>query len=77
MLLALTGSGLARDEAYRIVQGHALTAADGGRPFREALTADAAVRARLSESELAACFDASHHLRSVDAIFARAEEPRS
>ncbi len=77
VLLALTGAGLSRDEAYRIVQGHALAAADGGVAFREALAADPAVRARLSPEQLAQCFDPSHHLRSVDAIFARAEEPRS
>ncbi|MEQ1834398.1 MAG: adenylosuccinate lyase [Candidatus Eisenbacteria bacterium] len=77
VLLALTGAGLARDEAYRIVQRHALAASDGGTPFRAALAADPDVRARLSAAALEACFDPSHHLRSVDAIFARAEEPRT
>jgi adenylosuccinate lyase len=75
VLLALVDAGLARDEAYAIVQRHALAAADGGTPFRDALAADPAVRERLSPERLAACFDLQHHLRSVDAIFARAEEP--
>ena len=75
VLLALTEAGLARDEAYRIVQQHALVAADGGAPFRAALAADPSVRARLAPEQLAACFDLAHHLRSVDALFARAEEP--
>ncbi|MBK7368447.1 MAG: adenylosuccinate lyase [Candidatus Eisenbacteria bacterium] len=75
VLLALTGSGLARDEAYRIVQRHALAASDGGTPFRDALAADPEVSARLDAAKLAECFDLSYYLRSVDAIFARAEEP--
>ena len=75
VLLALTDAGLARDEAYRVVQRHALAAADGGLPFRDALIADAAVRVRLTPERLAACFELSHHFRNVDAIYARAEEP--
>jgi adenylosuccinate lyase len=77
VLLALTGAGMSRDEAYRIVQGHALAAADGGVPFRDALAADPAVASRLDGAALAACFELDHFLRNVDAIFARAEEPRS
>lgn len=75
VLLALTGAGLARDDAYRIVQRHALAAADGGPPFREALAGDPEVAAALAPEALAACFALDHYLRSVDAIFARAEEP--
>ena len=76
VLLALTGAGMSRDEAYRVVQRHALTASDGGTPFREALAADPAVTARLNAEQLAECFDPAHHLRSVETLFARAEEPR-
>jgi adenylosuccinate lyase len=77
VLLALVEAGLARDLAYGLVQRHALAAADGGPPFRDALAADPVVRERLGPERLAACFDLEHHLRSVDAIFARAEEPRA
>ena len=75
VLLALTKSGMARDDAYRVVQGHALAASDGGAPFRAALEADPAVLAALPPEALAGCFDLDYYLRSVDAIFARAEEP--
>jgi adenylosuccinate lyase len=77
VLLALTAAGMARDDAYRTVQRHALAAADGGMPFRDALAADAGVTARLDAAALAGCFELEPYLRSVDAIFARAEEPRS
>jgi adenylosuccinate lyase len=75
VLLALVDAGMARDEAYATVQRHALTAADGGTPFRDALLADPVVTARLSRERLAACFELAHHFRNVDALFARAEEP--
>jgi adenylosuccinate lyase len=77
VLLALVDAGLVRDEAYALVQRLALAAADGGTPFRDALAADPVVRERLGPERLAACFELAHHLRSVDAIFARAEEPRA
>ena len=75
VLLALVDSGLARDEAYRLVQRHALAAADGGPPFREALAADPLVRERVPPERLAACFELARHFKNVDALFARAEEP--
>jgi adenylosuccinate lyase len=75
VLLALTRAGLARDEAYRIVQRHALAALDGDGSFRARLEADPAVTARLPREALAACFDLSAALRHVDALFARATPP--
>ena len=75
VLLALTAAGVARDEAYRIVQEHALGALEGGVAFRAALEADPRVAAALTPVGLAACFDLEHHLKSVDEIFARAAEP--
>jgi len=77
VLLALTEAGMARDDAYALVQRYALAAADGGPPFRDALAADPEVRRRLSSQRVAECFELSRSLRNVDAIFARAEEPRA
>ena len=75
VLLALTEAGLDRDEAYRVVQRHAMTADEGGTPFRDGLASDPAVGERLSPEALAACFELDFYLRRVDAIYARAEEP--
>lgn len=75
VLLALTSAGLARDEAYRLVQRHALAAADGGAPFRAALEADPTVRSALGATALAACFELDVFLARVDEIYARAEVP--
>ena len=40
VLLELVAAGLTRDEAYRIVQGHAMDAWEQGKPFRTLLEAD-------------------------------------
>jgi adenylosuccinate lyase len=75
VLLALTGAGLARDEAYRIVQEHALRALDGGTAFRPALAGDPRVAARLPSEALDACFSLDAFLAGVDDLFARAGRP--
>jgi adenylosuccinate lyase len=75
VLLALTDAGLARDQAYRIVQEHALAALDGHGSFRTRLEQDARVTAVLDPARLAGCFALAPSLRNVDALFARAERP--
>ena len=75
VLLALTGAGLARDEAYRIVQEHALAALEGDGSFRARLESDPRVADRLASGALAECFGLEHYLRGVDALYARAEVP--
>ena len=75
VLLALTAAGLQRDEAYRVVQGHALAVLDGGGSFRARMEEDPVVGRALSPDGLAACFDLEATLRNVDALFARATPP--
>jgi adenylosuccinate lyase len=74
VLLALIRAGLARKEAYRIVQRAALAAERGEGEFRALLGADPEVRARLAEADLAACFDLGRHLAHVGTVFDRALE---
>jgi adenylosuccinate lyase len=73
VLLALTAAGLPRDEAYAIVQLHALAALDGEDSFRARLEEDRRVISVLDSATLAACFDLQAALRNVDALFARAQ----
>ena len=75
VLLALTAAGLARDQAYAIVQEHAMQALDHGTSFREALERDPRVTAKVPKEALAGCFELEPFLRSVDALFARAGAP--
>jgi len=72
VLLALVEGGLAREEAYRIVQRNAHTAwnTEGG-DFRANLEADPAVSARLSPEQLAACFATDLHQANLAVIWER------
>lgn len=72
VLLALARKGLTREEAYRLVQEHAMTAWQGQKTFKELLAEDERVQRILSPEELAECFDYRPYLQWVDEIFRRA-----
>jgi adenylosuccinate lyase len=63
--------GLSREEAYAIVQRAALRAADERRPLRDLLAVDATVAAKLTLTDLDACFDDQAFLRHVPTVIAR------
>jgi len=71
VLLALVDKGLSRDEAYRLVQRHAMKAWESREPFKPFLVADPEIRRHLSPAEIENCFDLGYHLRHLDEIFAR------
>jgi adenylosuccinate lyase len=71
VLIALTQKGVAREDAYRIVQRNAMAVWEGKGDFRALLKADADVTKALKASELEALFDLEYHLAHVDTIFAR------
>jgi adenylosuccinate lyase len=71
VLLALTEAGIGRQEAYEIVQRHAMRAWRDGVPLQGLLRADPEVSARLDDAALAALFELGYHTRHVDRIFAR------
>src|SRR3984957_9116028 len=71
VLLALTQKGVAREDAYRLVQRNAMKVWEGGGDFLALLKADKDVRRYLSDKELAANFDLDFHFSHVDTIFRR------
>jgi adenylosuccinate lyase len=71
LLLALVESGLHRDEAYRLVQRHAMQAWEDERDFRELVAADPQIAGRLGPEELASVFDLEASIRHVDVVFER------
>jgi adenylosuccinate lyase len=71
IMIALTQKGVAREDAYRLVQRNAMRVWQGEGEFLSFLAADTDLRAHLSESELAQMFDMDHHFRHVDTIFQR------
>jgi adenylosuccinate lyase len=72
VLLALVERGLARDDAYRLVQRNAMRTWESERPFREVLAEDPEVTAVLDAATLDACFDLARATaragRAVDAL---------
>jgi adenylosuccinate lyase len=68
VLLALVAAGLARDDAYRLVQHNAMRAWDEELDFRELVRADAEIAGVV---DLDAVFDLYAYTRHVDTIFAR------
>ncbi|HEY6014199.1 MAG TPA: adenylosuccinate lyase [Candidatus Limnocylindrales bacterium] len=71
VLSALLEAGLAREEAYAVVQRAALRAADDRQPLRELLAVDALVAQRLSLAQLDACFDDARYLAHAPVVIAR------
>jgi adenylosuccinate lyase len=71
LLLDLAEAGMLREDAYRLVQQHAMNAWQNDLVFRELVAADAEISARLSPEKLARTFNLQRQLRNVDAIFAR------
>jgi len=71
VLIALTKAGVAREDAYRLVQQNAMKVWRGEGDFLSFLKADKTVREHLSEAEIEANFDLAHHFKHVDTIFER------
>jgi adenylosuccinate lyase len=71
VLLALTQKGIAREEAYRIVQDNAMKVWRGEGDFLTFLKNDPRVTAKLSPAEIEDNFDLGYHFKHVDTIFRR------
>jgi adenylosuccinate lyase len=71
LLLDLTAAGMLREEAYRLVQGHATTAWQEDGDFRSAIESDPAITKYLKPEAIENSFSVSRHLRNIDQIFQR------
>jgi adenylosuccinate lyase len=71
LLLDLAEAGMLREDAYRLVQAHAMRAWKEDLNFREEAAKDAAITKLLSPEKLARTFDYTRQLGNVDAIFKR------
>lgn len=68
VLLALVESGVARDDAYRLVQRNAMRAWEEDQDFRDLVRADSEIANRL---DLAETFSLEPYTRHVDTVFER------
>ena len=71
LLLDLAEAGMMREDAYRLVQGHAMRAWKEDLVFRDEVAKDEAFIKLLSPEKLAKTFDYMRQLGNVDAIFKR------
>jgi adenylosuccinate lyase len=77
VLLALTQKGMAREDAYRLVQENAMRSWRGEGQLIDLLKANPKVNKLLTAGELEELFDLDYHLKEVDQIFARVFETAS
>jgi adenylosuccinate lyase len=71
LLLDLSAAGMLREEAYKLVQGHALKAWEGEGDFRSAIESDPVIARHLTPQALEDSFSVSRQLRNIDQIFQR------
>jgi adenylosuccinate lyase len=71
LLLDLAAAGMLREDAYKLVQGHAIKAWEYDQDFRAAIESDPTISKLLSKAQLAESFSVSRQLANVEAIFAR------
>ena len=71
LLLDLAESGMSREDAYRLVQGHAMNSWKNDLVFRDEVAKVLEITERLNPEKLARAFDYKRQLANVDAIFAR------
>jgi adenylosuccinate lyase len=71
VLLALTQAGMSREDAYRLVQKHAMEAWKGGARFAERLRGDPEIMRLLPPATIDASVDPAYHFKHVDTIFRR------
>jgi adenylosuccinate lyase len=71
LLLDLVEAGILREDAYRMVQSHAMQSWKEGTNFTEAVINDPEIASRVPKAKLERAFDLDRQLRNVDKIFRR------
>lgn len=71
LLLALVAKGMTREQAYGVVQEHAMKTWEEKTPLKKLISSDWRVTGKLSIAEIEECFDLSYYLKNVDVILKR------
>jgi adenylosuccinate lyase len=71
LLLDLAAAGMLREDAYRLVQSHAMRAWEAEEDFEAAIQSDPIVQKYLTSEDLAKSFALDRQLRHVEKIFER------
>jgi adenylosuccinate lyase len=71
LLLDLVENGVSREDAYRLVQNHAMRAWKEGINFHDLVMGDPEITGRVPTKQLEKAFDLKRQLRNIDKIFVR------
>lgn len=71
LLIDLAAAGMSREDAYRLVQGHAMNAWTNALNFRTLIESDPEIHQRMSPEQIAAAFDVRRQLTNIDQVFER------
>jgi len=71
LLLDLVEHGMAREDAYRLVQSHAMRAWKEGLDFHQLILNDKEITSKVPLKQIEYAFDLQRQLKNVDKIFAR------
>ena len=71
LLLDLVESGVSREDAYRLVQSHAMRAWKENLDFHELILNDPEICGRVPRAKIEHAFDLKRQLKNIDKIFAR------
>jgi adenylosuccinate lyase len=74
LLLDLVEHGVSREDAYRMVQAHAMRAWKEGLNFHDLVLKDKKITGRVPRQQIERAFDLKRQLRNIDKIFARVFE---
>ncbi|MFO7534200.1 MAG: adenylosuccinate lyase [Kiritimatiellia bacterium] len=69
VLLLLTEKGFSREDAYRLVQKHAMAAWETGRELKELAATDPELMSKVTPADLERVFDLAVHFRDVNRTF--------
>jgi len=75
LLLDLVEHGVSREDAYRVVQTHAMRAWKEGLNFREQILQDPQITSRVPRAQIDRAFDLERQLRNIGKIFTRVFGP--
>ena len=72
VMLKLVEKGMAREDAYKIVQSNAMNVWNqDGKSFKEQLLNDEKVTGKLSKEDILSCLDPDSYLQNIDKVFER------
>jgi len=71
VLIELTSTGFSREQAYSLVQKHAMHSWNNGTSFYENVANDPKISKKLPVNKLKKLFDFSYHTKKIDVIFKR------